>query len=153
MQYILQLFQQNRRNIGELLKEHSLTQANTIPQGFNNNLIWNAGHILVSQQFLLYHFSGLTMPEFVQVLAPKYGANTSPTVEASQTEMNLIVTELIKSSEKLVEDYKNDVFKSYEKYTSKYFGITMKNIDEAISFNTFHEGYHFGFMRAITKNV
>lgn len=41
------------------LENYSLEQLNTIPEGFSNNLIWNIGHIVVVQQLLTYHLSGL----------------------------------------------------------------------------------------------
>lgn len=38
---------------------YSLEQLNKIPAGFNNNLIWNIGHIIVAQQSLIYQLSNL----------------------------------------------------------------------------------------------
>jgi hypothetical protein len=31
-------------------------QLNTIPEGYNNNLIWNIAHIIVVQQMLVYKY-------------------------------------------------------------------------------------------------
>jgi len=45
----------------KLLENYSLAQLNTIPEGFSNNLIWNAGHVIASQQKLIYALSGLPM--------------------------------------------------------------------------------------------
>ena len=53
----------------KILESHSLEQLNKIPQGFNNNIIWNIGHCVSSQQVLVYKLSGLpTMvsEEFIQ---------------------------------------------------------------------------------------
>ena len=149
MLHILHTFEQNRKNILSILDTHSLELLNTIPAGFNNNIIWNAGHLLVSQQFLLYHFSDLPLPDFVSVLAPKYGADTIPDGMASQSELDLIKNNLKSTTEKVIDDYNNGVFKTYNEYSSKYFGVSMQNIEEAIHFNTYHEGFHFGFMSAI----
>lgn len=149
MQLILRTFDQNRKNIIALLASHSLEQVNAIPAGFNNNIIWNAGHLLLSQQFLIYHFSGLPMADFVKDFAPGYGSNTKPDGEATQAELDRIIDQLGKTAEQLENDYKSGKFTSYTTYTSEYFGVTMRNIEEALHFNAYHESYHFGFMSAI----
>ena len=149
IRHILHTFDQNRKNILALLEEHTLEQVNTIPPGFNNNIIWNAGHLLLSQQFLLYHFSDLPMLDFVQEYTPKYGSGTIPDGGAAQSELDLIMDTLDSSTKKVIDDYNSGLFKTYNAYTSEYFGITVQNIEEAIYFNTYHEGFHFGFMSAL----
>lgn len=149
MEHILHTFEQNRKNILTLLGEHSLEQVNTIPPGFNNNIIWNAGHLLLGQQLLLYYFSDLPMLDFVQEFTPRYGSGTIPDGKAAQSELDLIIDTLGSSAEKVIDDYNSGVFKTYKGYTSEYFGISMQNIEEAIYFNTYHEGFHFGFMSAL----
>ena len=44
----------SRKIISQLLQDFTLEQLNTIPEGFNNNIIWNIGHIVVVQQMLVY---------------------------------------------------------------------------------------------------
>jgi hypothetical protein len=149
MEQILRTFEQNRKNVITLLQNHSLDQLNVIPTGFNNNIIWNAGHLLVAQQFVLYHFSNLPMPDFVQQLAPKYGSGTRPDGNAGQAELDLIIDELRLSTQQVINDFNDGLFRTYQSYTSEYFNITMNNIEEAIHFDTYHEAFHFGFMNAI----
>ena len=122
MKYPLQLFQQNRKNIIALLTEHSLEQVNTIPPGFNNNLIWNAGHLLLSQQFLMYHFSDLPLLVPAEEMMPKYGSDTVPDGNAMQQELDQLLEFLHHTTQKAIEDYSNGVFKTYQSYTSEYFG-------------------------------
>jgi hypothetical protein len=153
MQYILYIFDQNRKNIIALLGKHTLAQVNTIPPGFNNNMIWNAGHVLLGQQYVLYHLSDLPMLDFVQEFAPKYGEHTKPDGNASQTELDLIIDHLGSTTKKAMDDYNNGIFKTYQRYTCKYYGITMQNIEEAIHFNTYHEGFHFGIMNAMKSGL
>ena len=40
----------NRNILLGYFDKFNLEQLNTIPKGFNNNLIWNLGHIMVVQQ-------------------------------------------------------------------------------------------------------
>lgn len=48
-----------REVILKILDNYTLEQLNKIPEGFSNNLIWNAGHCLSVQQALVYKLSGL----------------------------------------------------------------------------------------------
>ena len=149
MKQILLTFEQNRANVIALLQDHNLEELNTIPPGCHNNIVWNAGHLLLSPQFLLYHFSSLPMADFVPQLAPKYGSGTKPDGNASQAELDLIVNQLGHTTQQVINDFDKGIFTTYQPYTSEYFGITMNNIEEAIHFNTYHEAFHFGFMSAL----
>ena len=66
-----------RSTLGTLMDQFSLDQLNEIPAGFNNNLIWNLGHIIVSQQLLCYAASGIT-PLVEPGLIGKYKSGTRP---------------------------------------------------------------------------
>ena len=149
MNHLLQVFQQNRKNVIKLLEEHSLEQVNAIPPGFNNNLIWNAGHLLLAQQYLMYYSSKLPLSVPVEEFGPKYNSGTKPDGQAAQSDLDQVIELLQTTSAKAVEDYHKGIFKTYNPYTSEYFGVSMKNIDEAIHFNTYHEAFHFGYMSAI----
>jgi hypothetical protein len=50
---------QTRKNLLSLLEGLSPAQMNHIPPGFNNNLAWNLGHVIVTQQLLCYRMSDL----------------------------------------------------------------------------------------------
>lgn len=54
------LLNATRQNILTLMQGLSADQLNKMSAGFNNNLIWNAGHVLVTQQLLYYKLSHKT---------------------------------------------------------------------------------------------
>jgi hypothetical protein len=43
----------------DLIKDLDSEKLNQIPTGFNNNIIWNLGHVFASQQRVCYQRSGL----------------------------------------------------------------------------------------------
>ncbi|HLG39364.1 MAG TPA: DinB family protein [Chitinophagaceae bacterium] len=45
----------------ELFDKYNLEQLNIVPDKFNNNLVWNIGHIIAAQQSLVYKTSNLPM--------------------------------------------------------------------------------------------
>ena len=47
-----------RKNLLNSIKDLSIDELTKIPNGFNNNIIWNAGHNLATQQLLVYKLSG-----------------------------------------------------------------------------------------------
>ncbi len=53
MNAIFTTWQTGRQLYLAFLEKYSLEQLNYIPEGFSNNLIWNAGHIVASQQKLI----------------------------------------------------------------------------------------------------
>ena len=61
MQEILALTKASRNMVTKVIEGYTLEQLNKVPAGFNNNIIWNIGHIIVTQQLLVYKLSGLPM--------------------------------------------------------------------------------------------
>ncbi|MEQ6119818.1 DinB family protein [Reichenbachiella sp. MALMAid0571] len=135
----------------KFLENYTLEQLNTIPKGFNNNLIWNIGHIIVAQQRLMYNASGLPMyisDELLEVYKP----GTKPTTITTQKEVDELKMLLISLVEKAKTDFAEGKFVSYNEYTTAT-GFHLKSVEDAMEFNNFHEGLHLGYMMSIRKFV
>ncbi|OHT46728.1 DinB family protein [Flavobacterium tructae] len=135
----------------KVLDSHSLEQLNKIPQGFNNNIIWNIAHCVASQQALVYKLSGLPVTISEDFIA-KYRKDTKPEGDVSQAEVDEI-RELLSTTLKQVEnDFAAGIFMNYNEYTTS-LGYTLKNINGALDFNNYHEGVHTGVVMSIRKFV
>lgn len=141
----------NRSQYVALLKSLTLEQLNTTPQGFTNNIIWNAGHVLVSQQGLVYRASGLPVNVPAELVA-RYRTGTQPTEPATQEEVDQILSLLMEMIDLTKADYAAGKFTNYQAITTKT-GFTLTNAEEAIAFNTYHEGLHLGTIMALKKLV
>lgn len=143
-------------NIRPFFKKHiennSLEDLNKIPEGYNNNIIWNIGHIVVTAQLLAYKLSGLPMMVNDELIN-KYRKDTKPEGPVSQFEVDEIKTLLFSTLEKLESDYKSGIFKVYHAYTVSTTGNTLTNIDEALQFILFHEAMHLGYILALVRAV
>ncbi len=129
----------------------SPAQLNKIPEGFNNNIIWNLGHLVASQQGLCYFRSGLAMP-VGQDYFNRYKADTKPEGEVSEAQIDTIKSLLISTLEGFKIDFSHDLFADYQSFTSRY-GVELSNINEALKFVLFHEGIHFGYIMALKRLV
>lgn len=139
----------SRNVLLKFLENYSLEQLNSIPEGYGNNLIWNIGHIVVVQQMLVYHLSGLPMlvsPEMVE----KYKKGTKPEVPVSQKEVGQIKDLLYVTLEQTKKDFSEGIFREYNAFTTMS-GFHIRNAQEAMEFNNYHEGVHTGVMMRISK--
>lgn len=146
-----QLLSITRNNALNLVKGLKEDQLNFVPTRFNNNLIWNLGHMLITQQLLCYRLSG--NDTFISnELIEKYRKGSKPENSVSTQEIENIKTWLVESPQMLERDYNLGMFKSYKEYTTSY-GVTLKSIEDAIIFNNMHESMHLGTMIALKKLV
>ncbi|WP_330443190.1 DinB family protein [Flavobacterium sp. C4GT6] len=141
----------SREIYAKWLESYTLEQLNKIPQGFNNNLIWNIGHIMVSQQILVYGGAGLPMIVSEELLA-KYRRGSKPETDLTQEEVNEIKNLLFSTIEKTEDDYKNGVFTTYNARKSE-LGFELSSVEDAIAFNNYHEGIHLGIMMQLKKFI
>jgi formate dehydrogenase maturation protein FdhE len=135
--------------LSQFLEKHTLEELNAIPEGFSNNLIWNIAHIIVVQQMLVYKLSDLPM-KISDEMVEKYKKGTKPEHKATQAEVDEIKALLTETIDQTETDFNNRVFKSYQEYPTST-GFTLKNAEDAMAFNYFHEGLHIGVMMGIRK--
>lgn len=139
-----------RNQFLNFINNYTLEQLNIIPNSFSNNIVWNIGHCIATQQVLVYKLSGLPMivsDEFIET----YRNGSFPTGKTTQEEVAYIKSILFSSYEKIQDDFSKNVFVIFNEYTTKTTGFTIQNAKQAIEFNNFHEGLHLGIMMQIRK--
>jgi hypothetical protein len=141
----------SRKSLSHFLDIISLERLNKIPNGFNNNIVWNIAHIVVVQQMLAYKLSGLPMLISDEMVA-KYMRGTKPIHDVMQSEIDEIQTLLFETINKTEDDYNDGIFQNFQEFTSLS-GFTMRNIEDALSFNYYHEAVHTGMIMSIMKFV
>ncbi|NNT71125.1 DinB family protein [Flavobacterium sp. IMCC34852] len=145
------IWETNRQLYLKLINNYSLEQLNKIPEGFSNNLVWNLGHIIVAQQGLVYRLSGLPI-NVSDEMNEKYRNGSKPTGTTTQAELDELKMLLFSLLEQTKEDFAAGKFVTYNEYTTGT-GFHLANIKDAIEFNNYHEGLHFGFMMNIRKFI
>ena len=140
----------NRQLLESFLDKLTLDELNKIPPGFNNNIIWNIAHTIVTQQLLVYRNSGLPMVVSDDMVT-KYKKGTKAEYIVNQQDVDEIRSLLFSSLDKLIEDYNKGLFKNYIAYTVST-KSTLTNVNEALEFSNFHEGIHLGYILALKKS-
>ena len=151
MHQVFDITRTSRKLLSQFLDDYTLEQLNTIPHGFSNNLIWNIGHIIVVQQMLVYNLSELPMMISSEIV-DKYKKGTKPEHDVTQAEVDEIRSLLFETINQTKADYNSKVFKNYREYPTSS-GFIIKNAEDAMAFNYYHEGIHFGVMMMIRKFV
>ena len=151
MEALFKAWETSRRTYLNFFESYSLEQLNVIPHAFNNNLIWNIGHIIATQHKLIYKGSGLKghIPEEVFY---KYQSGTKPELPVSQEEADLLKELLTSQIQPTLNDFKNNIFVVYNERTTGT-GFHLTSIQDAFEWNNFHEGLHLGYMMSIKKFV
>ncbi len=139
----------SRKTLELFLDKHTLSQLNTIPEGFSNNIIWNIGHIIVVQQLLVHHLSGLPMYVSDELVA-KYRKGTKPEHTVTQEEVAEIKSLLFSTVEQTQLDFQNNRFQEYTEFTTMT-GYHITSAKDAMEFNNYHEALHTGIIMQIQK--
>ena len=135
-------------NVTDKLSDEQLL---AIPKGYKNNVLWNFGHILITQQSLHYFLSRLEMYISREMLLT-FRTGTSPTDWKTQPNIIEIKELFIDLTDKLADDYKQGKFKDYRPYKTS-IGVSIENFEEAVAFNHFHEGTHTGIIMGMMKQL
>lgn len=151
MESLIKTWDTSRKLYLKFLESYSLEQLNTIPTGLSNNMIWQAGHIIVSQQKLMYTLSNLPI-HISQEMVVKYQNGSRPDGNATQEEVAEIKALLGSTVEQFKHDWQAGKFTTFNEYQSQT-GFFLATIQDAVSFNTFHEGIHYGMLMYLKKLV
>lgn len=129
----------------------SIDQLNKIPEGFNNNIIWNFGHVIVSQQILCYKLAGLPL-KIDEAYISKYSKGTKPESFIDENELAFLKQQATQLIDELIADIEKGLLNNYTNYTTS-FGIALNSIEDAVKFLTMHEGLHLGYAMALKRIV
>lgn len=152
MKHVLSLTRSSRNAMLQLVNAYSIEQLNHIPPGFNNNLAWNLGHIIVTQQGLVYGLSGL--PTLVsKEMIDRYKKGTRPEGFIGEDEIREMKRLLLATLDQTERDYEGGKFGNFTHYQLSTVSHSLHNVDDALLFNSFHEGLHLGMMFLLRKFI
>ncbi|MFC4213026.1 DinB family protein [Pedobacter lithocola] len=120
-----------------------------IPEGFNNNIMWQIGHCITSQQRHMYMRSGLPMyisKDFMELF--KIGsAPATWQINPDVIEVKQLLSETIN---RLESDLQSGLFINYEPFELP-IGIQVKNHIHALQAAIYHEAEHSGIINMYLK--
>jgi hypothetical protein len=149
MQSTLNTWKTSRNLYLNFFEKYTLDQLNKVPYGFNNNLVWNVGHIVVAQQALIYKASGLE-GYISQDLFELYKPGTKPTSQTSENAVLELKGLLVSLIERTESDLSEGKFREFNQRMTGT-GFYLSSLSDAFEFNNYHEGIHLGYMMAIQK--
>lgn len=147
----IELIRYVRLNILQLTTTLSEAQMNLVPDKMKNNLIWNLGHLVFTQQMLCYGLGGLPMNIDTAYFA-EFAPDTAPTRQIGGAEILKIREAFMESFDKLASDIEANKLQDYEPWKLPT-GIAIDNIADALVTNSIHEGRHFGVVISLAKLV
>lgn len=153
MNEIFEFIINSRKSFIQLIDGLSIEQLNKIPEGFNNNIIWNFGHIVVSTQTLCYVRTGILPDTSTVKFNEFYKKDTKPSYTVNEDEVAELKDIAIASIEKIREDYANGKFSAITPFTTATYGVQMNSIEEVLITTVGHDNLHFGYATALKKGI
>ena len=152
MQDTFHITHKNREAIVNLSKTLSLDELNTIPKGFNNNILWNMGHMVAVQQLLVYGLSK-TPYKVDQWIIDNFKNKSKPEKPYTLAEYDNVVNAMLNTILQMEADYSDKVFGPVTPFISKSLNTTIDTLEGIIKFNSFHEGLHTGVIQKYVQLI
>ena len=129
----------NTLKLGESIDDAVLK---VVPNGFNNNILWNLGHLYGATEGLLFRASGrdIQLPE---AYVEAFGGGTSPKTWTNEPPSREdILSRLAEQSKRVAETFEGHLDEALPKELN-IAGIEMKTVADLLDFTTLHESMHF----------
>lgn len=147
----IEIVRKARSFILGLVNDMSDDQLNKIPSGYKNNIIWNMGHLIASQQDLCYIRSNVPIvvdDGYIKL----FKTDTKPQGIISSEAIDTIKKLMLPTIDRMESDYKQHMLTAFKPFKTRY-GSSLQTIDDAIDYLVFHEGIHLGYIMALKKMV
>ncbi|GAB3008804.1 hypothetical protein GCM10027051_06670 [Niabella terrae] len=145
--FVLDNIDSIRKKVITIVRSLSPEALNTIPEGFNNNIAWNFGHIVVSGYSLVFKATGAD-PDFSipYVELFRKGSKPGEPVSAAQVEA------LIELSDRFTTTVKKaltqeESFRDITAYTTGTFGVSVTTINDMLVTVAMHDTCHWQTIR------
>lgn len=147
-------FETARNMFIKLLSTTSAETANVIPNGFNNNIRWNAGHVYTILEYSLFSFTK-NDPQIPTNYRELFFLGTKPADWPQEGVPSL--EELVGQLEDQRRRVQTTFFPLIEEPLPKTFqlpnGTEFLTYVELLSFLNFHEALHIGYVNALKKAI
>jgi len=153
MNEIFEFIINSRKAFIQLVDGLTIEQLNKIPEGYNNNIIWNFGHIVVSTQTLCYVRTGILADANSVKFNEYYKKDTRPGYNVTEQEVAELKALALESIEKIKEDYANGVFADITPFSTSTYGVEMKSIEEVLITTIGHDNVHYGYAWSLKKAI
>jgi hypothetical protein len=151
MKIYLDLIRASRKKLLSYLDGLTIEQLNTIPEGFNNNLVWHVAHLVASQQMLCYRFSN-NEPLVESYILDKYRNGTKPEAFIDADEFEKLKTYLTSNIDVMEEDIAKNKFRNFNAFNTTFFdGLRFESFAEILTYVPVHESLHLGFCMALKR--
>ncbi|WP_416147655.1 DinB family protein [Salipaludibacillus sp. HK11] len=151
--YIFKQLRFVRDNTIGHVEEMNDETALTIPEGFNNNIKWNLGHIFVVQEKFAFYSAReeMNIPDrFTELFNPGTKPGDWGEEVPSIHELIFLLENQVRRVEQVLKfKVKEDVEQPYTTST----GLTLSTVEEFLSFCLYHEGMHFDAIKSINRII
>ncbi len=136
------------------IAELSTAQLNKIPEGYNNNIIWNIIHLIAVQQTVCYVRAGM-QPVVDAKYISSFLPGTKPVDDTTEEDIAEIKELFISTIDRLDKDLEEIRTKVYTPSVliPKIYGFEVTTIDQSIEYLLYHEGQHAGYVLAMKRLV
>lgn len=140
-----------RHYLLQIVTDLNNEELNEVPAGFNNNIIWNLGHLVAAQQGICYLRAGLPA-KVDDAFFAAYRPGSKPESKVDEGGIARIKELLFTTLDSLEQDYAAGLWTQYPAWNTRY-GVKINSIESAIGFLLFHEGLHSGYIMALKRVV
>lgn len=151
MQSQFYVIKENRKLFIRLMDGLTIDQLNEIPAGFNNNIAWNFGHMVVGFQMIVYMRSGKELKIDKEYIT-KYQRGSKPEAFISIEEMNFLKIQAIRLIDEIEQEWDKGEFTSYQSFTTS-LGVPINTCEDAVHYAATHDMMHFGYAWAMKRLV
>ena len=150
---VAKIVKNSRGQVYEAVKDLTAAQWMMIPEGHDNNIAWNIGHLIWAHIGLTYGRSDLVAPIDREPYLPLYGIGSSPATWAAEPNTAELLKIFMNLPDQMIADAKAGVFNKAEFVPWKTgSGAEFKTLLDMMIYNVAHEGEHRGMILAL-KNL
>ena len=133
------------------LNSASEEAADIIPNGFHNNIRWNMGHILVTQDFFMY---GPSCPHLPASYPALFAPGTKPANwEGDIPSLATLAAQLEEQKTRIQEEFAGRLDEKLPQPFQLGKKGTMNTVGELLTFSLFHEGMHMNTFSLLNKVI
>ncbi len=148
---VLKQYEFVRLNTVKLLGGVSEEAAVITPEGFANNILWNAGHLLVTNELMMYGREA-EFTHFPQQYKSLFAGGTKPVNWPAEVPTLAEVIRLLNEQQKwIVAEFADRLEEKMPKPFITGSGMHNEFYGEMLAFSLYHEGMHNGMINSLKK--